>query len=75
MKTIAAILVLNIVAVLSMDIVVKVTLCSVENCSFFETCQPFQENLVINSVEELLSNHATKLANCQSTIASLFCKY
>ena len=37
MKTIASILVLNTVAVLSMDIVVKGTLYSVENCSFFET--------------------------------------
>ena len=48
MKTTASILVLNIVAVLSMDIVVKVTLFCRKLFIFWKrTCQHFRENLVI----------------------------
>ena len=48
MKTTASILVLNIVAVLSMDIVVKVTLFCRKLFIFWNrTCQHFRENLVI----------------------------
>ena len=72
MKTIASILVLNIVAVLSMDTVCcQVTLCSVENCSFFDTeYANTSKNILLSN--ELLSNHASKLDNCQSKIALYF---